>query len=1090
MFESGGRVQIHGLREEIVTNAAEVLSLLERGQETRHQAATDWNERSSRSHCVFILTVESRIKATAAAGASKAVRISQLNLIDLAGSERAASEKARRKEGAFINKSLLTLGTVIAKLSEQCQMDRFDGRHIPYRDSKLTRLLQTSLGGNARVAVVCTLSPRKQHAVESLSTLRFGQRCKMVVTHAKQGTIMDDKALIARYRLELEKLRAQLENAGNTTMVNSAPATDMAGINEDPSILSLRSEREKAEKDVHDMNEKRAELKKQVEHLTKLILTGKNVADATDGEARGSAHAGDEKDKNNSDVEEEAKDPIAARSRRIRNSRRSDIGPPSPVRRARALFGKQSHPLTPLRSSNAENTTSPDIKPFAMESELAQMRKSLSNAMAARQASEDARAKEHQLWKAKVAELESANKEQEEELDEAESAFEKLKEDRDSQRNRADEEREANRLLQLVAKSRKADLSDEQQQTLSERDAKIANLQAELEKERAVGTASAQQMATIEAQVTALKRELDESSAKALHSSSERITHLEKALKEAQREIDAAKKALSNRNADVALLDHDDDDLDTLRIRLREAVADKERLQAELRASALEHGQEDAERDFADLVQGGQEVSAVATLRSELQQLKQTLVGRERELESLRSELDQAKQSSKPLPVPTLSSSASSVSPDTTTSLESRLKQAEQRNTHLEAQVEEQGQSLGSSSPSCRPAQPASSSSTSSGPSVVELQVESDIQRSRIASLERQLAEARACIQDGAACSPLSASPLRKASRGLIGSASNPSTPIRRGAALQRLGDVAEEDVALHSDPVGDCLGHDSMLLRTGPFPGTKPISRGGSMREYKCGSLGNGSSGLDLIASGGRATADAAAVERALKDEREETLRLNDVIKTQRSIMSDLEASVAAWKQRLRAQHDIIAQLVATGGKASPSLLPQQPSLQAEASGATLCAQVDTSAAPSSPDSELKRTLSTASSVNSPYYGAHIFNRPPSHATGLGLSNGSPGKGTSWAATMPGVRPEPLPLPEGGLCPPSPSRAHRRKTIEHEIESLKGSPRVQHTKHRLLDPSAAGSSSSSNSNSGANSRTLSVPGSPAKLRASRDYYI
>ncbi|PWN42336.1 kinesin-domain-containing protein, partial [Ceraceosorus guamensis] len=175
IIEGPSRVQVVGLREDIVTSPEDVLSLLEAGQRHRHQAATDWNERSSRSHCVFTITIESRDKQVH----GSEVRISQLNLIDLAGSERAASSQDRRKEGAFINKSLLTLGTVIAKLSEASA-----SQHIPYRDSKLTRLLQNSLGGNARVAVVCTLSPLKEHAVESLSTLKFGRRCKMVTTRA------------------------------------------------------------------------------------------------------------------------------------------------------------------------------------------------------------------------------------------------------------------------------------------------------------------------------------------------------------------------------------------------------------------------------------------------------------------------------------------------------------------------------------------------------------------------------------------------------------------------------------------------------------------------------------------------------------------------------------------------------------------------------------------------------------------------------------------------------------------------------------------------------------------------------------------
>jgi centromeric protein E len=131
-----------------------------------------------------------------------------LNLIDLAGSESAASSTERRKEGAFINKSLLALSNVISKLSRR-------EAHVPYRDSKLTRLLQTSLSGNAKVVVICAISADARSVVETLSTLRsvlpffavkyvfsalmdtllpsfdafrFARRAKMVVTKAERGT--------------------------------------------------------------------------------------------------------------------------------------------------------------------------------------------------------------------------------------------------------------------------------------------------------------------------------------------------------------------------------------------------------------------------------------------------------------------------------------------------------------------------------------------------------------------------------------------------------------------------------------------------------------------------------------------------------------------------------------------------------------------------------------------------------------------------------------------------------------------------------------------------------------------------------------
>jgi hypothetical protein len=133
------------------------------------------------------------------------VNISQLNLIDLAGSEKAASDVDRRKEGAFINKSLLTLGNVISKLTE----DK-NSLHIPYRDSKLTRILQSSLSGNARISVIATVSPAFANADETSNTLKFAERVKKVQVRAHQNQVLDDKALLQKYKIEISALRTQL----------------------------------------------------------------------------------------------------------------------------------------------------------------------------------------------------------------------------------------------------------------------------------------------------------------------------------------------------------------------------------------------------------------------------------------------------------------------------------------------------------------------------------------------------------------------------------------------------------------------------------------------------------------------------------------------------------------------------------------------------------------------------------------------------------------------------------------------------------------------------------------------------------------
>ena len=129
------------------------------------------------------LVVESKLKdVTSTAG--PAYRVSSLNLVDLAGSESASKSGVvgqRRTEGSYINKSLLTLATVIQRLITA-------SGHVPYRDSKLTRILEPALGGNSRTAIICTVTPAPQHFGESMNTLKFAARAKKM----KNKPILND----------------------------------------------------------------------------------------------------------------------------------------------------------------------------------------------------------------------------------------------------------------------------------------------------------------------------------------------------------------------------------------------------------------------------------------------------------------------------------------------------------------------------------------------------------------------------------------------------------------------------------------------------------------------------------------------------------------------------------------------------------------------------------------------------------------------------------------------------------------------------------------------------------------------------------
>nr|AMS24227.1 kinesin 7-III protein [Marsilea vestita] len=264
-------VFVSGLREEIVTSPEQALQLMEFGESRRHFGETNMNLHSSRSHTIFRLVIESRDKNQddSIDLSCDSVRVSVLNLVDLAGSERVAktgAEGTRLKEGTHINKSLMVLGTVINKLSEGIQGQ---GGHIPYRDSKLTRILQPALGGNARTAVICTITPAVIHVDESKGTLQFASRAMRVTNCAQVNEILTDAALLKKQKKEIEELKMKLKASRSE--------------NRDEEICALRNmlmkieqEREKMYLMLQDEKKERAEEEqkqaKKIESLSNLVL--------------------------------------------------------------------------------------------------------------------------------------------------------------------------------------------------------------------------------------------------------------------------------------------------------------------------------------------------------------------------------------------------------------------------------------------------------------------------------------------------------------------------------------------------------------------------------------------------------------------------------------------------------------------------------------------------------------------------------------------------------------------------------------------------------------------------------------------------
>ncbi|ESZ98264.1 kinesin [Sclerotinia borealis F-4128] len=287
------------LKEEIVQSPTQLLRVIARGDLARRTSSTQFNARSSRSHAVVQIVVESRERIPGGVAlnddkragiAPGGVRVSTLSLIDLAGSERAAETKERRTEGSHINKSLLTLGTVIARLSgnkdkDGKPMDK-DGKHLPYRDSKLTRLLQGALSGDSLVSILCTISVGSgasasgpnSHTGESLNTLKFASRAAAnIVSHAKKaeealgaGGDGGARVLLEKYRMEISDLRKQLDDQSKARTYEEN-----------------KTEKEEAkarhEEQLLEMQLARTALKERIEHLNRLILSSKSTGVNTSG---------------------------------------------------------------------------------------------------------------------------------------------------------------------------------------------------------------------------------------------------------------------------------------------------------------------------------------------------------------------------------------------------------------------------------------------------------------------------------------------------------------------------------------------------------------------------------------------------------------------------------------------------------------------------------------------------------------------------------------------------------------------------------------------------------------------------------------
>uniref|UniRef100_A0A8C4RBQ3 Kinesin-like protein n=1 Tax=Eptatretus burgeri TaxID=7764 RepID=A0A8C4RBQ3_EPTBU len=249
-------VYVKDLSAFVVNNADDMDRIMSLGHKNRSVGATNMNEHSSRSHAIFTITIECSEKGT---DGDTHVRVGKLHLVDLAGSERQTKTGAtgqRLKEATKINLSLSTLGNVISAL--------VDGKstHVPYRNSKLTRLLQDSLGGNSKTMMCANIGPADYNYDETISTLRYANRAKNIKNKARINEDPKD-ALLKQFQKEIEELKKKL-----------AEGEEMSG-----SEFSLSEEEDEGEAGDKDRSEKRRKKRRAQDQTGKKKISAEKMGE-------------------------------------------------------------------------------------------------------------------------------------------------------------------------------------------------------------------------------------------------------------------------------------------------------------------------------------------------------------------------------------------------------------------------------------------------------------------------------------------------------------------------------------------------------------------------------------------------------------------------------------------------------------------------------------------------------------------------------------------------------------------------------------------------------------------------------------------
>uniref|UniRef100_A0AAQ5ZC59 Kinesin-like protein KIF19 n=1 Tax=Amphiprion ocellaris TaxID=80972 RepID=A0AAQ5ZC59_AMPOC len=264
--DSKGVIQVAGITEVSTINAQEIMELLMKGNKQRTQEPTAANQTSSRSHAVLQVAVKQQSRCR---DVLQEVRFARLFMIDLAGSERAAQTQnrgQRLKEGAHINRSLLALGNCINALS-----DKNGNKYVNYRDSKLTRLLKDSLGGNSRTVMIAHISPASVAFEESRNTLTYADRAKSIRTRVKKNLInvsyhiAQYTSIISDLRCEIQRLKKKITDQASRQL--SSDRADIRNVQAEVQAHSSRAEMDQLREQLLDAFRQQMEIRKSLMEL-------------------------------------------------------------------------------------------------------------------------------------------------------------------------------------------------------------------------------------------------------------------------------------------------------------------------------------------------------------------------------------------------------------------------------------------------------------------------------------------------------------------------------------------------------------------------------------------------------------------------------------------------------------------------------------------------------------------------------------------------------------------------------------------------------------------------------------------------------